>query len=257
MNPEIIELAFEQFPGRPASFSFVLVHGWARSHTDWEPVLDGLRDIAPAVAVDLRGHGASRPGAGMRLPQVTADVRAVIERLGLTRVVLVGHSAGAEVAAFLARQEPELVAGLVVIDPAFGLPDDDRPRIETIAERLRTEDPITIAAEHFAKSGPSPLPLSDGPVAATPEAIRDLFTDFAFAPEALHFQTQTAAFFAGFPTPVLAFYRNTDRAHLARKVLPTPDIRVLPGGHWTHHEHPAEVVSSIAGWTRRLERKAN
>ncbi|MBE1493931.1 pimeloyl-ACP methyl ester carboxylesterase [Amycolatopsis lexingtonensis] len=241
------ELAFERFPGGPASFSFVLVHGWARSRADWAPVLEGLCAIAPVVAVDLPGHGASPPGGGMRLPQVAADVHAVIERLGLARVVLVGHSAGSEVAAFLARREPELVAGLVVVDPAFGLPDDDRARVEAMAGRLRTEDPVTVAAEHFARSGPSPLP--GRPVSATPEAIRELFTEFAFAPEALHFRTQTAAFFAGFPVPVLAFYRNEDRARLAREVLPAADIRVLPGGHWTHHEHPAEVVSAIAGWT--------
>ncbi|NKQ57911.1 alpha/beta hydrolase [Amycolatopsis sp. K13G38] len=250
MNAEIIELAFEQFRGAPAPFTFVLVHGWARSRSDWDPVVEGLCGIAPAVAVDLRGHGASRQGKEMRLPQVAADVRALIERLGLTRVVLVGHSAGGEVVAFLARQEPELVAGLVVIDPAFGLADEDHARIEALAERLWREDPVTVAAEHFLKSGPSPLPRTGGPVSATPEAIRDLFIDFAFAPESLHFQTQTTAFFAGFPVPVLAFYRNGERAQLARESLPNADIRVLPGGHWTHHEYPGEVVAAIADWLR-------
>ncbi|MGW4401172.1 alpha/beta fold hydrolase [Amycolatopsis nivea] len=250
MSAEIVELAFDRFSGGAAPFSFVLVHGWARSRSDWAPILDGLRGLAPVVAVDLRGHGESRPGEGMRLPEVAADVRAVIERLGLARVVLVGHSAGSEAAAFLARREPELVAGLVVVDPAFGLPDDDRPRIEALARRLRQEDPVAVAAEHFRKSGPSPLPDAGEPVSAAPEAIRDLFADFAFAPEALHFQTQTAEFFAGFPVPVLAFYRNEERAALAREILPAARIQALPGGHWTHHEHPGEVVAAIADWIR-------
>ncbi|WP_051165744.1 alpha/beta fold hydrolase [Amycolatopsis orientalis] len=253
----IIEPAFERVPGpEGAPFTFVLVHGWARSRSDWRPVLPGLRRIAPVVLVDLRGHGESRPGPGMRLPDVAADVRALVHRLGLGRVVLVAHSAGSEVAAFLARREPESVAALVAIDPAFGLPDEDRARIEGIAERLRREDPAAVAREHFADHGPSPLlPDTGDLVAAAPAAVRDLFIDFAFGPGALHFQSQAKEFFAGFAVPLLAIYRNDERARLARDLLPAATITVLPGGHWTHHEHPGDVVAAIAEFLSCPEEK--
>ncbi|MFD2470306.1 alpha/beta fold hydrolase [Amycolatopsis silviterrae] len=243
-----VEVAFERLPGpEGAPFTFVLVHGWARSRSDWQPVLPGLQRIAPVVLVDLRGHGESEPGPDMRLPHVAADVRALADRLGLGRVVLVAHSAGSEVAAFLSRQEPESVAGLVAIDPAFGLPDEDRARIEGVAERLRREDPVAVAREHFASHGPSPvLPGTGDLVAAAPEAVRDLFIDFAFGTEALHFLSQAKEFFAGFPVPLLAIYRNDERARLAREFLSDAMVKVLPGGHWTHYEHPGDVVAAIA-----------
>ncbi|MFE3175720.1 alpha/beta fold hydrolase [Amycolatopsis sp. NPDC059090] len=252
-----VELAFEQLPGpEQAPFVFVLVHGWARSRSDWHPVLPGLQRIAPVVLVDLRGHGESGPGPDMRLPHVAADVRALVDRLGLGRVVLVAHSAGSEVAAFLARQAPESVAGLVVIDPAFGLPDHDRARIEAIAERLRREDPVAVAREHFADHGPCPaLPGTGDQVAAAPEAVRDLFIEFAFGAEALHFRSQAKQFFAGFPVPLLAIYRNDERARLAREFLSGATVEVLPGGHWTHHEHPGDVVAAIAEFLSPAEKK--
>lgn len=254
---EIVEPAFERLAGpEGAPFTFVLVHGWARSRSDWHPVLPGLREIAPVVLVDLRGHGESAPGQDMRLPHVAADVRGLVDRLGLGRVVLVAHSAGSEVAAFLARQEPELVAGLVVIDPAFGIPDEERGRIEGIAGRLRREDPLAVAREHFAGFGPSPvLPGNGDLVAAAPSAVRDLFTEFAFGPGALHFRSQATEFFAGFPVPVLAIYRSDERARTAREFLTDAVIKVLPGGHWTHHEHPGDVVAATAGFLSSLEKK--
>ncbi|WP_406631523.1 alpha/beta fold hydrolase [Amycolatopsis sp. WGS_07] len=250
-----VDLACERLPGPVgAPFTFVLVHGWARSRSDWRPVLPGLQRIAPVVLVDLRGHGESEPGPDMRLSRVAADVRALVNRLGLGRVVLVAHSAGSEVAAFLARQEPESVAGLVAIDPAFGLPDEDRARIEAIAERLRREDPVAVAREHFASHGPSPV-LSGDLVSATPAAIRELFIDFAFGTEALHFLSQAKEFFAVFPVPLLAIYRNDERARLAREFLADATIKVLPGGHWTHHEHPGDVVAAIAEFLSCWEKK--
>ncbi|MER6874845.1 alpha/beta fold hydrolase, partial [Amycolatopsis sp. NPDC000673] len=192
----------------------------------------------------------------MRLPHLAADVRALVDRLGLGRVVLVAHSAGSEVAAFLARQAPESVARLVVIDPAFGLPDNDRARIEAIAERLRREDPVAVAREHFADHGPCPvLPGTGDQVAAAPEAVRDLFIEFAFGAEALHFRSQAKQFFADFPVPLLAIYRNDERARLAREFLSGATVKVLPGGHWTHHEHPGDVVAAIAEFLSPAEKK--
>lgn len=256
-NGASIELAFEQHAGMHGGFSFVLIHGWGRSRSDWNPVVAGLNGLGSVVSMDLRGHGGSTAGPDMLLPHVAADVSALLNRLGLTKVVLVAHSAGSEVAAFLAHQDPEAVTGLVVIDPAFGLPTDDRERIEEIAGRLQRGDPVAVAGEHFARFGPSPvlplLPETGSPVAATPETVRNMFIEFAFGSEALHFQPDTTRFFAGFPVPVLAIYRNEERAHIARDIFATAavtaDIRVMPGGHWTHHEHPDGIVAAIAEWS--------
>lgn len=98
----------------------VFVHGVTRSHRNWDPF------VAPVVAarrrvvrVDLRGHGDSaRVPGGYDLDGYVADVVAVLRDIGAP-VLLVGHSLGGVTAAAVAQQQPELVARLVLEDPAL------------------------------------------------------------------------------------------------------------------------------------------
>ena len=69
------------------------------------------------VAVDLAGHGES--GLGRKAWTIAAfgeDVAAVVDKLGLKRVVLIGHSMGGDVVVAAARRLPGRVAGLVWVD---------------------------------------------------------------------------------------------------------------------------------------------
>ncbi len=72
------------------------------------------------LAITRRGYGASsRPESGYDLAGRVADLRAVLDSLGLLRVVLVGHSiAGDELTAF-AGAYPARVTGLVYLDAAY------------------------------------------------------------------------------------------------------------------------------------------
>ena len=78
----------------------VFIHGWSQNHLCWDKQYESaLRDEFRLVAYDLRGHGMSEAPAG---PEPYTDGRiwaddlaAVIGRLGLERVVLVGWSYGA------------------------------------------------------------------------------------------------------------------------------------------------------------------
>jgi non-heme chloroperoxidase len=99
--------------GRPV----LLLHGWALGHEVWdrqvhEIASSGMR----AVALDLRGHGASsKPLDGYGVEQLADDVVAVIQSLGLERVVLVGWSIGGLTAFRLASVRPDLVERLVLV----------------------------------------------------------------------------------------------------------------------------------------------
>jgi non-heme chloroperoxidase len=92
-----------------------------------QDVAHGFDDFAPAFtrdhhvfAITRRGYGASsQPRSGYDLADRVADLRAVLDSLGLRRVVLVGHSiAGDELTAF-AGTYPRRVAGLVYLDAAY------------------------------------------------------------------------------------------------------------------------------------------
>lgn len=76
------------------------------------------------AASDARGHGRSRLPADPVAPPTgwhvyADDLIAMLDALGAGRTLLVGHSMGATVSALAAAEEPEQVAGLVLIEPAF------------------------------------------------------------------------------------------------------------------------------------------
>jgi non-heme chloroperoxidase len=92
-----------------------------------QDVAHGFDDFAPeftrdhhVLAITRRGYGASsQPQSGYDLAGRVADLRAVLDSLGLRRVTLVGHSiAGDELTAF-AGAYPDRVIGLVYLDAAY------------------------------------------------------------------------------------------------------------------------------------------
>jgi pimeloyl-ACP methyl ester carboxylesterase len=104
-------------PGAP--LRFVMVHGWTCDHGSMEPVAAAFPD-ADSTLVDLLGHGASPKAASYAIADQAA---AALASTG-GRAVWVGHSMGAQVALEAARQAPERVAGVALLDPAFIAPTD-------------------------------------------------------------------------------------------------------------------------------------
>jgi pimeloyl-ACP methyl ester carboxylesterase len=69
------------------------------------------------LAVDIRGHGSSAHEGPWDLDTHVQDLRDTIEEAGISRATWIGHSFGARVIAELANASPELVDGLVLLDP--------------------------------------------------------------------------------------------------------------------------------------------
>lgn len=130
--------------------ALVLLHGFMLDATIWANQFSDLADRRRLIAVDLRGHGRSIPGAdGFWAPgaglgegaeslkgeslkalrdaipmaeaavgapavrRLAADLATVLEKLNLTQALLVGHSMGGMVALQLAQDFPEIVDGRV------------------------------------------------------------------------------------------------------------------------------------------------
>ena len=100
--------------GTPA---LVFVHGWSCDRTYWKGQLEPLGRRYRVVAIDLAGHGESGTNRqAWTIAAFGADVAAVVEKLGLERVVLIGHSMGGDVIVEAARRLRGRVAGLVWVD---------------------------------------------------------------------------------------------------------------------------------------------
>ena len=88
-----------------------------------EPVLAERYQL---ITYHRRGYGESGPASGpMSMAEMAADCRALLDHLGVSRAHLVGHSFGATIALQLARDAPERVHSLVLMEPPLpGAPAD-------------------------------------------------------------------------------------------------------------------------------------
>lgn len=98
----------------------VLIHGLADSGLCWSRVALELEPEYDLIMVDLRGHGLSGGGDDISaLDASVSDIFELIQSLELGKVILVGHSLGANIAALTARRFPDMVLGLVLEDPPW------------------------------------------------------------------------------------------------------------------------------------------
>jgi pimeloyl-ACP methyl ester carboxylesterase len=103
----------------------------------WAPVMALLAPHVHVIAYDRAGLGASPRSADRAvLARQADDLAALITSTVTGRCVLAGHSWGAIVVQLLAWRRPELVAGLVLVDPAHEQMTAVMPRAARFAWRL-------------------------------------------------------------------------------------------------------------------------
>lgn len=117
--------------------SLVMLHGLMGSGACWTPVARGLEREVDVILPDARGHGDSSAPDGYGYDDLAGDVVALMDALGLSRPVLVGHSMGGMTAAVVASRRAGL-RGLVLVDPTFLSPERQREvHASDVAEQHR------------------------------------------------------------------------------------------------------------------------
>jgi len=98
----------------------VLIHGLAASMYSWRhTILPVARSGFRVIAFDNRGFGFSdKPARGYDNKSYVDLLFGLLDSLGVSEAVLVGHSMGGAIAAEAALDRPDRVRGLVLIDAA-------------------------------------------------------------------------------------------------------------------------------------------
>jgi pimeloyl-ACP methyl ester carboxylesterase len=108
-------------PVRPIDVLFL--HATGFNAITYQSILEPLGGQMHAAAVDLRGHGRSRLPANPRKMKswnkFRDDVIQILEKTAPQGAVLGGHSMGGTVALLVAGKRPDLVRGLVLVDPVL------------------------------------------------------------------------------------------------------------------------------------------
>jgi pimeloyl-ACP methyl ester carboxylesterase len=247
--------------------TLLLIHGFAASLQAWYDVHPALAAKFPVVRVDLLGHGyTDKPETGDYSPQGHARlVTRFIEKLGLKRVVLVGHSMGGGIALLtiqntLTQRRNFEIAGLVLISSS-GYPQ----KLPFFVEALR--DPVQRFLSQFIPVEQRTRYTLDKvfflPSRVTPERLHR-YSYFATLPGSHHALTQTALQISPpdldqlstqipqVRMPTLILWGDQDRtvpvenAHRFHQDIKDSTLRILPQtGHMSPEERPEQVVDFI------------
>ena len=148
--------------------SVVLEAGRGNGAASWQRVMPLLASHVRAVAYDRAGLGGSAPAPGpVLIDRQVGDLAAVITGLTAGPCVLAGHSWGGILVQLLAFRRPDLVAGLVLVDPGHEEMESSLPVPVQLGMRawraafpdeLRDDAPATIAALRELRGAAAPFP---------------------------------------------------------------------------------------------------
>ena len=99
----------------------VMVHGTISDYRWWQAQMDEFSQRHRVVAYSLRHHhpNISTGDRSDYLPRThAADLAGLIQALNLGRAHLIGHSSGGFISLLVARDRPELVRSLVLVEPS-------------------------------------------------------------------------------------------------------------------------------------------
>lgn len=231
-----------------AKQALVFIHGSGDSAQVWEPLIALLPEVE-AVALDLPGHGAlvDQPGATtMSVGEYATFVRDEIERRGLIRPTVVGHSLGGAVALQLALEAPALVGRLALVGSGARL--RVAPAFLTAAREAGAQGAPIITRMSFAEAHATEADAYQARRAPTAPGV--LYRDLAACDQfdvmgELERITQPALIIVGahdrMTPPKFAEYLHTRLRASALAVIPD-------AGHYAQIEQPALVASALREW---------
>jgi pimeloyl-ACP methyl ester carboxylesterase len=246
-----IELAVRDFGGPEDGPGIVLLHGFGGDASSWANFAPRLTDRFRVVAPDLRSHGRSGDGP-WSWSALVDDVAQVIDRLGLDRPAVVGHSLGGGVAAWWAHAHPEC-PGAVDLDGTRGVETDleHYPGLDPVVARAqRAELTALFEAQAAAMAGDASVRPGAEAVASFREEMMnvDLFEVFAAArcPLLICASTRNLPGTEQFADLAEAHRRGVAR-DLAAAARANPLVRVehVAASHNLVQEIPAELAALI------------
>jgi 2-hydroxymuconate-semialdehyde hydrolase len=238
----------------------LLLHGsgpGVSAAANWRPVIPALSGVRRVIAPDQLGFGESATGEARTYGRTawTDDALALLDKLGVDQVDVIGNSMGGAIALSLAAVRPEAIRRIVLMGSmgvAMALPDGldrvwgYRPSVENMREviglfaddrGLITDDLVQMRYE----SSLNP-PVRDSWAAMFPPPRQRWVDDLALS----------GAELAGISHPVLMVHGRDDKVVPWRSSAPLldllPDCRlhVISGcGHWTMIEKTADFLAVV------------
>lgn len=235
-----------QGKGEPA---LVFVHCWSCDRNLWENQIPEFAKRHRVVTIDLPGHGQSGQGRkNWSVESYGDDVKTVVTKLDLKRVVLIGSSMGGPISLEATRRMPERVVAIVPVDTLLNV-DEKVPaeQLEAVMKQLQADykGATTNLMNQFFFSPNTPAAVKERVIreatSRPPEmAIAILKAIFSHDPIPALREVKV-------PIHAINGDRNPTNVEVNRKYAPQFNAVVMKGvGHYPMLEDPARFNQLLA-----------
>ena len=253
MNP--VDLAYESF-GESSDSPLIILHGFLASSRNWRTIAKRLAEKHHVLVLDMRNHGVSPHAEDMDYPVMAQDILWFMDKMGLQKAHLLGHSMGGKIAMWFALHHPQRVEKLMVADIA---PVHYKHSFDPIVHALKALPLDQLANRKHAEQ-------------FLAEAIPDVsFRQFLLQNLLLKdgqyywrinldIIQKTAHHIVGFPEPVQPIYpqkalfiAGEHSAYIQPEAVmerfPNAEIiEIADAGHWLYVQAPDEFCQIIEAW---------
>ena len=249
-----VTLNFQEYGQGPA---LIVLHGLFGSSRNWTSLARRLGESWTVYALDLRNHGDSPWAEDMSYGDMAEDVRAFMDRQGIERAAVVGHSMGGKTAMAFALTHGARLNDLVVVDIA---PVDYGHTFDTYIAAMQGLDVAGLGSR-----GDADAHLTT----AIPETFIRAFLlqNLVRREQSLAWRINLQALSANMPALTGFPGQLLDRSHGGRTLVlggglsdyirpehhpaiynlfPNAEIEDIPdAGHWVHAEAPESFLAHV------------
>lgn len=222
--------------------ALVFVHGWCCDKTYWKYQVPEFSKNYKVVTLDLAGHGKSTLGRKeYSINSFGMDVANVAKKLGLNRMILIGHSMGGMVIAEASTVLKDKVVGLIGVDTYQDL------------SRKYSKEEYEQFMEPFKKDFQSTTynwVTTMFPENADTNLVKAIATDMSEAPSEVGLGAwngmmnwEPENFFNTVSVPMVSINADLWPTNLEanKNLVPSYQLKMMPGyGHFIQQENPEE-----------------
>jgi pimeloyl-ACP methyl ester carboxylesterase len=230
----------------------VLLHCWGCNARYWDAVVERVTPHHRVVTIDLAGHGRSgKDRTSWTVRAFAEDVRAVVDHLGLSRVVLVGHSMSGPIALEAVKILGPRVIAIAPVDTLKNAEKTSTPEeLATFFDPMKAD-----FAGTTTKVVKSLFPKDADPKVVDRILADELRQDPTIAVPMLEasFAYDACAALRATTVPILAINSTLSptRTEANRRCAPQFEAALIGGaGHWPMLETPATFAAMIDDATR-------
>ena len=242
-----------------------IIHGLLGSSRNWSSFSKKLSESFQVITIDLRNHGHSGHADTMTYADMSSDILALMEDLGLERASLIGHSMGGKVAMTFALQHRSMIEQLVIMDIA---PVSYKNELLPLLDAMMGLPIEEITSRNQADSLLSPL---------VPDTSLRLFLLQNLIQDGDNYRwrvnlnsiRKSLIDIDGFPAPISVkshpvrtlFLGGAESGYLmphhypiVKKYFPKAQIHIIDGaGHWIHIDRPDKVLERVLSFLKSEE----